>query len=67
MPWAIELDNGDHCWFVQGTYGSVDGPRANYRCESGHEVLGDLDDSEPQLRAFVDGDIGWTFVRRAWV
>ncbi|HLJ58772.1 MAG TPA: hypothetical protein VKZ50_03475 [bacterium] len=60
LPWALELTNGTRCVFLTGATSAVAGMRVNYGCVGGPSVVGELDRTLPQWRAFVDPGKGVT-------
>lgn len=56
LPWALELADGQQCGLATGATTVMAGMRANYACEGGGWVLGELDRSQPVWTAsFWDG------------
>jgi hypothetical protein len=45
-PWAMTLDSGEECGYVDGATASVGGERLNYSCDDGLMVYGEPDRSE---------------------
>ncbi len=57
MPWALELADGQLCGLATGATTVMAGMRANYACEGGGWVLGELDHDQPVWTAtFWDGE-----------
>lgn len=56
-PWAMELVDGERCFFLQGTQSlTVGGTRRNYECDDGW-VIGDPDTQSPLWRAkYIEHD-----------
>jgi hypothetical protein len=68
--WALELANGDHCTFVDGTAEVIAGERVNYNCDRG-SVLGDPDRTSRAWKVRSNrrhsSEIGSISVRHAWL
>lgn len=57
MPWALELADGQRCGLATGATTVMAGMRANYACEGGGWVLGELDRAQPVWTAsYWDGE-----------
>lgn len=48
LPWAVELANGARCTVSTGAAIVIAGERANYRCDDGGLVIGEVDRSMPR-------------------
>jgi len=47
LPWALELANGDRCTLLGGTLTVLAGQTANYGCEQGGVVFGEVNHLRP--------------------
>jgi hypothetical protein len=57
LPWALELADGQRCGLATGATTVMAGMRANYACEGGGWIIGELDRSQLVWTAsFWDGD-----------